>query len=317
MDNKTELEKDLSEIRREVIESRNLVIKTDNLVKGLHVELKAVGKRQDDVQKHLWISSGMSYFLFTVLITAASVFLFVAHSGSARRERERLERNISEIRVQLEKLQSESEASKAASRAAIEIYRQMNTASGDDRLNAMQQLSKLNQARLSPLERQALADRGEALRKEAGQSALDKGKTAFRKRDMRTAIAELTRFSSLNPSSSEMLEASYYLGVAYNQTRQHQQAVPLLAKFVAEEKKAKVREHAMLLHSQSYEQTGDLEKALEVAREALAAYPNSEFAPQLRNRLGSAKRGLAVNAADAAASPTKPAEPANAASVAR
>jgi len=315
MDNKTELEKELSDIRREVIESRNLVIKTDNLVKGLHVELKAFGKRQDDVQKHLWISSGMSYFLFTALVASASLMLFFARSGAARREREHLEKNLSEIRAQLDKLQSESEASKAASRAAAEVYRQMNTGSGEDRLKAMQQLSKLNQSRLSPLERQALADRGELLRKDAGQSALDKGKTAFRKRDMRTAIAELTRFGSLNPSSDEMLEASYYLGVAYNQTRQHQQAVPLLAKFVAEEKKAKVREHAMLLLSQSYEQTGELEKALEVAREALATYPNSEFAPQLRNRLGAAKRGLAVNTETS--SPAKPAEAANAAAVTR
>jgi len=316
MDNKTELEKELSDIRREVIESRNLVIKTDNLVKGLHVELKAFGKRQDDVQKHLWISSGMSYFLFTALVASASLMLFFARSGAARREREHLEKNLSEIRAQLDKLQSESEASKAASRAAAEVYRQMNTGSGEDRLKAMQQLSKLNQSRLSPLERQALADRGELLRKDAGQSALDKGKTAFRKRDMRTAIAELTRFGSLNPPSDEMLEASYYLGVAYNQTRQHQQAVPLLAKFVAEEKKAKVREHAMLLLSQSYEQTGELEKALEVAREALATYPNSEFAPQLRNRLGAAKRGLAVNSTETS-SPTKPAEAANAAAVTR
>src|SRR5262249_37788234 len=85
MDSKTELEKELSDIRREVIESRNLVIKTDNLVKGLHAELKGFGKRQDDVQKHLWVSSGVSYFLFTVLIAAASLAVLFSRSGAARR----------------------------------------------------------------------------------------------------------------------------------------------------------------------------------------------------------------------------------------
>ena len=140
----------------------------------------------------------------------------------------------------------------------------------------------------------------------------DKGKAAFRRRDLRTAIAELTRLSTLNPSKSDMLEASYYLGSAYNQTRQHQQAVPLLARFVAEEKHAKERERAMLLLAQSYEQTGQLDKAMEVARQALATYPNSEFGPQFRSRLGSAKRGLAANTGDAGVAP-KPEQSANAA----
>ncbi len=132
---------------------------------------------------------------------------------------------------------------------------------------------------------------------------------------MRSAIAELTRFTALNPPKPEMLEASYYLGAAYNQTRQHQQAVPLLARFVAEEKRSKVRDHAMLLLTQSYEQTGQLEKALDVARQALASYPNSEFAPQFRSRLGAVKRVLAANAGDApsAPKPPKPPESANAA----
>jgi hypothetical protein len=84
---------------------------------------------------------------------------------------------------------------------------------------------------------------------------------------------------------------------------------------VAEEKRSKLRKHAMLLLAQSYEQAGQLEKALEVARLALASYPNSEFAPQFRSRLGSVKRVLAANAGDAPAAqkPTKPPESANAA----
>jgi tetratricopeptide (TPR) repeat protein len=315
---KSEVEKELSEIRREVIESRNLVIKTDNLLKSLHAELKMFGKKQDDVEKHLWVSSGVSYLVFTTLLVAASILLLVSRSGAARREREHLEKSVSEMRAHLDKLQADADATKVASRVAADAYRQLNTGNGDDRLKAIEQLAKVNQARLSPLERQALNDRAEQVRTEVGQITLDRGKAAFRKRDMRSAIAELTRFSTLNPAKPEMLEASYFLGAAYNQTRQHQQAVPLLARFVAEEKRSKVRDHAMLLLAQSYEQTGQLEKALEVARQALATYPNSEFAPQFRSRLGAVKRVLAANAGDApsAPKPPKPPESANAADAA-
>ena len=46
--------KELSEIRKEVIEARNLVIKTDSLLKNLHAEVKAIGKRHEDLQKRQW-----------------------------------------------------------------------------------------------------------------------------------------------------------------------------------------------------------------------------------------------------------------------
>jgi tetratricopeptide (TPR) repeat protein len=313
-ESKSEVEKELSEIRREVIESRNLVIKTDNLLKGLHAELKMFGKKQDDLQKHLWVSSGVSYLVFTTLLVAASIMLLVSRSGAARREREHLENSVSEMRAHLDRLQADADAAKVTSRGAAEAYRQLSAGSGEDRLRAIEQLTKLNQARLSPLEKQALNDRAEEARTEVGQLTLDRGKTAFRKRDMRSAIAELTRFSALNPPKPELLEASYYLGAAYNQTRQHQQAVPLLARFVAEEKRSKMRDHAMLLLTQSYEQTGQLEKALDVARQALATYPNSEFAPLFRTRLGAVKRVLAANAGDVPSAPKpKPPESANAA----
>ena len=64
---KPEQNKELSEIRKEVIEARNLVIKTDSLLKNLHAEVKAIGKRHEDLQKRQWISSGVAYAIFAAL----------------------------------------------------------------------------------------------------------------------------------------------------------------------------------------------------------------------------------------------------------
>ncbi len=170
----------------------------------------------------------------------------------------------------------------------------MSALSGDDRLKGIDSLGKVNLTLLSPLERQAVTDRAELLQREVGQAALERGKVAFRKNDMKGAIAELTRFMSLNPSKQESLEASYYLGAAYHQTRRHEQAISMLSRFVVEDKKAKTRDYAQLLLAQSYEQSGKLDQALGTIREALGTYPNSEFAPQLRARLGAVKRAMNI-----------------------
>jgi tetratricopeptide (TPR) repeat protein len=90
--------------------------------------------------------------------------------------------------------------------------------------------------------------------------------------------------------------------------KKHEQAIPHLARFVNEDKESKTRDYAMLLLAQSYEQAGQLDKALETARDALATYPNTQFASQLRGRIASAKRlqGAGADSAEVQAA-TQPA----------
>ncbi|HEX4621058.1 MAG TPA: hypothetical protein VH208_05755, partial [Myxococcaceae bacterium] len=208
IDSKPELEKELADIRREVIESRNLVIKTDNLLKNLHAELKSVGKRQEDFEKRQWLSSAVAYVLFVGLALAGSVLVVTARGTAAREDRERLEKQVGELSAQAEKQKSDSHASTLASRQASEVYKQMTQASGDERLKAVDELVKLDQAKLSALERQALADRAAILRKEIGQTSLERGKAAFRKSEPQQAISELSRFLAMSPGAEEGTEAS-------------------------------------------------------------------------------------------------------------
>jgi hypothetical protein len=62
----------------------------------------------------------------------------------------------------------------------------------------------------------------------------------------------------------------------------------------------------MLLLAQSYQQTGELQQAMAVTRDALASYPNSDYAPQLRGRLGSIKRMITPSAEGTPAQPPRP-----------
>jgi len=282
---KVDVDKELSEIRKEVIESRNLVIKTDNLLKSLHAEVKGVGKRQEDFERRQWVSSATAYLLFAVLIVAASLVVGAVRSWSTKSERQRMQKAIEELTAKLEKDRADLQLAQAASRRAADVYRQMTTASGDDRLKGVEALASLDTSRVSALEKLALNDRAEAVRNEIGQEALERGKAAFRKSDMKGTIRELGRFLAMNPSGQEALDAAYYLGVAYSVSKRHDEAAPLLARFVAQDKKAKSRDYAMLLLAHSYEQTGQLEKAAQTAREAIGTYPHSDFASQFKTRL--------------------------------
>jgi TolA-binding protein len=310
-DSKPELEKELSDIRREVIESRNLVIKTDNLLKNLHAELKAVGKRQEDFEKRQWLSSAVAYILFVALVGAGAGLFVTARGTAAKEERERLEKQVAELSGQAEKQKGDSHAALLAQRQAAEVYKLMTTLPGDERLRGVDELVKLDQNRLSALEKQALADRAALLRKEIGQAELERGRAAFRKNDAQQAVSELSRFLAMNPTPEEGSEASFLLGAAYQQLHKHDQAIPYLARYVTNEKKAKQRDYAMLLLATSYQESGQLDRAADTARDAIGTYPNSDYLPQLRARLTVAKRLMAGNSPDAGAAPPapKPASP--------
>jgi len=307
---KSDMEKELADLRREIIEARNLVIKSDNLLKNLHAEVKAVGKRHEDFQKRQWLSSAVAYVLFAVIAVGAALMITSARSSSAIGERERLEKMVADLTTQLDKQRTEMATHQTAQRAAGEVYKMMTNLPGDERLKGIDALVKLDTSRLSTLERQALNDRATALRREAGDSAFERGKIAFRKNEMETVISEMERFLAMNPPQDQALDASFFLGTAYNQSRKHDKAVPLLARFIEGDKASKTRDYAMLLLAQSYQEVGQFDKALETARDAAGTYPNSQYQPQFRGRIAMVKRAMNPEAAAAAPAPAQVAAPA-------
>jgi tetratricopeptide (TPR) repeat protein len=302
-----EVEKELTEIRKEVIEARNLVIKTDNLLKNLHAEVKAVGKRHEDFQRRQWISSGVAYALFAVLAVGGAVMVGNARTSTADAERERLEKSVAGLTEQLDKQRQELAANQTAQRAAADVYKLMTTLPGDERLKGIDALVKLDTTRLGVLERQALNDRAELLRKEIGEAAFERGKAAFRRNEMKAAVEDLSRFMAMNPSEADALDASFFLGAAYNSVGQHDKAVPLLARFVEGDRKSKTRDYAMVLLSHSYQETNQLDKALATIRDAIGNYPASQYLGAMKARLNSAKRQAGGPEAAAMPAPAVPA----------
>lgn len=301
----TDTDKGLDDIRREVIESRNLVIKTDNLLKNLHAELKLVGKRQEDFQKRQWVSSAVTYLGFLGLCIGAAVFVSNARVGAVASDREKLEKQVAELNSQVERLKSESQVAQAAEQRAAEVYKQMTTLTGDDRLRAIDALGKLDVTKVSPFAQRALQDRAALLRKEIGGGMFERGMKAYRKSEWSAAADELSRFLALSPPEDDATEATYSLGYSLFQQKKHDAALPWLQKYVAGPKSSKNHDYAMIMLIQAYDALGQKDKAIETARDGMAHHSDSEFASGYRNRI---KRAENEKAATGAAAPTAPAE---------
>lgn len=309
-DNTPDPSKLMEEIRREVVESRNMTIKTDNALKTLHAELKLVSAQQDAFQKRTWFSTGAAYVVFAALCVAGVVVISNTRASGANAERDRLEKQVGELNVTIDKLKSDAAAQATAEQAALQVYRQMTTLPGEERLKGIDALQKIDQTRLAPFAKLVLQDRAVMLRKEVGGVVLEKGKAAFRRQDWPETISQLGRFLSMDPASEDALEASFFLGNAYFQSRKFDDAIKHLTRFVDGDKKAKLRDFALMMLMQSYDMTGARDQAVATAKEAFNTYPASDFRMQFLSRLQKTVPGAAAPvAAPVAPAPVAPVAP--------
>lgn len=280
-----DVSKQLDEIRREVVESRNMTIKTDNALKTLHAELKTVSGQQEAFQRRTWFATGGAYVLFTALCVGGAVLVSNSRTATATAERERLERQVTELNETIGRLKADAAAELAAEQSAAQVYKLMTTLPGDERLKGIDALAKLDQTRLSAFSRLVLQDRALLLRKEVGSGVLEKGKAAFRRQDWPETIAQLSRFLSMDPVPEDAMEASFFLGNAYFQSRKFDEAIKHLQRYTEGDKKARTRDFALLMLMQSHDMTGGREQAVAAAKEALSSHPNSDFRLQFLSRL--------------------------------
>jgi TolA-binding protein len=305
-DTTPDLNKSLEEIRREVVEARNMTIKTDNALKSLHAELKLVSGQQAEFQKRTWFSTGAAYLGFLGVCVAGTLVLSGARAASANDQKQRLEAQVGELTAQLDKQKAEAAAVEKAEKAAADVYKMMTTLPGEERLKGVEALARLDLSRLSPLTQKALQDRATLLRKEVGASVLERGKTAFRRSDWPETIEQLGRFLAMNPVEEDALEASFFLGNAYFQSRKYDDALKPLTRFVEGDKKARTRDFALIMLMQSHDMLGNKDKAVEYAKEGWQTYPASEFRTQFINRLQRSTQPAAPPAAPAPAAPATP-----------
>ncbi|MHB8419964.1 MAG: tetratricopeptide repeat protein [Myxococcales bacterium] len=277
-------ERELIELRREVLESRNLVIKTDNLLRGLHAEVKAFGKRQEEAERHRVFASAAAYACFAALCAGGAALAARGFVASAQEDAAQARRDAASAVAGAAQLRSELGARQAASEAAARAYAKV---AGDaaGRLDGLAAVGQLDRKLLTPLEVKALDDRASQARREAAAAALESGRAAFRHNDFKGAAAELGRYFQIaDPAGADVL-ASLDLGVALWQQRAFAPAAAQLERFLALGKGLKNRDYAALLLGESLEGAGRAAQAEDVYKSGIAEHSQSEFAPQMRHRL--------------------------------
>jgi TolA-binding protein len=294
---KRSFERELSDLRKEVLESRNLVIKTDNLLKNLHAEIKTAVNKIDEGYRRTWFSSAVAYLCFVAL---ASALAFVAARGSIALESARVEAAIGEkdqakkqaedLSAQMAKARAEIDHARSQGDRALAIYKQLGEGDGGARLKAAEELSKIERSKLTALELRILDERARAAKSDAGQAALEQGRAALRREDMKTAASELKRFLELLPESPEAASASFSLGVALFQLKDYEGASTYLERFSARGKGQKNADYGLLLLGLSQEQLGQSARATDAYRKLLVNFPASEHTQQAQQHLRNMQR---------------------------
>lgn len=311
-DEKRPLDKELSELRKEVLESRNLVIKTDNLLKNLFAELKSVAKKNDDQYRRTWFASAAAYLVFLAMALAVGVLGARASNAgerakveSAQAEAEAAKKRADDLAAQLAKAQQDAQASRAASDRAINVYKILTEQEGEARLKGVDELARLDRARLNLLEQKALDEKVRIAKVEIGQVAFDKGKSAHRREDWKTAAAELKRYLALSPDGADAVQAGYMAGTALFNLKDWNGCVPLLERFTVQGRGQKGADYASLLLGQALEALNQPEKAMDAYKKGLAEYPGSELVPVMQQRFRVAQQTV-LRAQGAAGTATPP-----------
>lgn len=295
-DKQRSTERELVELRKEVVEARNLVIKTDNLLKNLFAELKVVSKKNDEQFKRTWFASAAAYGIFLLLAglvsflgARASVSSERAKVSAAEMQAEQAKKTAFEATEQLAKLKGALDQSKAASDQAFVAFKLMSESEGDKRSKGIDELAKVDRQKLTALEQLSLDDRARSLKGELAKAAFEKGRTLFRRQDMKSAAAELRRFLALDPDGADSALANFYLGNSLYQLKDFEGAAQHLEKFTSRTRGKNV-DYALFLLGQSDEQLGRFDKAAEAYRRGVSEYPASEFLPQMQARLRTSQR---------------------------
>jgi TolA-binding protein len=300
--------RELAELRKEIIEARNLIIKTDNLLKNLHAELKLTSRKQEQFERRHLLTSTTAFIIFALLATIGAYTYARSEIHAVRVESVTNEAQAKTRGQEVEKLRAADAARRDASEKALKAFEVLASGADGAKLNvALIEANKIDRSQLSALEARALEDKEATLKSSVAHASHERGKSAFFRKDFRTAATEFARYVELMPNAPETPLVQYWLGESRSQLRDYEAAIAPLEAFMKGAPGAKNQDWATVLLGVAYEETGKWSKAQELYTNAQVKFPHSIHLTQMRNRL---KRLPAAQAAaeakKTAAVPPKP-----------
>lgn len=276
-----DMDRELQELKKEVVEARNLVIKTDNLLKNLQTDVKGVAKQHETFERRSFVSSVTAYILFTALAALGAYKFASSEMRAINEELVRMTVERDDAQASLKSALAREADAKTESKTAFELFN--NLGDPAKRNDALTAVATLEPKMLSELEVLALRERAQSMRQEAADAALSTGRTAFHRREFRTAAEELRRHVTLSPGKPEEVSL-LLLGQSLHALREWPEAVEALRGFLKASPGSKSADYATLILGESLNEAGDVREAIEVYRQGADRYYTSQYASWMRSR---------------------------------
>jgi TolA-binding protein len=170
-------------------------------------------------------------------------------------------------------------------------YDQLDAGTPEQREAAALAIAKIDRTKLSKLEAAAIEEHGREVLRSIARAKLESGRAAFKKKDYKTATADLGKALALWPEHPEAVEASFYLGASAAEVKEWPAVVSAMDRYVKAGKGSRGnRSYAVYLLGQGLAETGDKERAGEVLRKGLMDYGDGEYVGPMRRVLSSMRR---------------------------
>ena len=306
--------RELADLKREVSDLRNVVVNMGGVLKSIQRDMTAIRQKAPENFKRTVISTGVAYAIFIVLTITIGILVSRIAVSSERRKLDAAIAEIDAAKVASKNAEDSlaQEKKKIDDRSklslkAVALYKKLTADKMEDRLKGLQEVSGLNREALSELENAALDAAMEKLRAEAGEDALEKAKTAFRRQQMRNAADLFDRYFAFNPSGSEANQARYMAGAAHFELKEFDRAADYLEPYVAGGKSQRHHQYATNMLGQALDKIGDKERAFKVYDQGVQDYPSDAA---IRARQNALARALGRKVASAPPPPSAPAAPA-------
>lgn len=258
-----------SELKREILETRNQMIKTDNHVTNLSLDIKAFEKRFDTLEKRARVATLGVHIMVAVVIGLAAFAITRAQWSSLKSTIAELEGRVAQaeseadqrieaMRVRVTQVEQEKQRRAKASELANQILADLNAGREARALDAM---TSLEMAALSPLERQAVEEPFTAAREEAAEDAYGAGKRSAESGRDAAAIKELSRSVALDPSGRYSDQARYLLVTALWRQGRYDQVGPLIDALEKTQKDRNLLEELTFIRASALAHAGKKEEA--------------------------------------------------------
>ncbi|MBK7580896.1 MAG: hypothetical protein IPI67_11885 [Myxococcales bacterium] len=237
-------EYELEEVKREIVEIRSLTIKTNNLVNALAADLKSIAKRQQGLERKIWVNSATAYVVTIVVLFLGLKLAWDARLDAVRAETKGSRERIEQLEKELKATQTREESTQKTGRSASEFY---DLIVNNKRREIVERFDEVAKLPLTHTERAVFEASVERSRNELSLIAYQTGLDHVRTGRWHEATQALKESLQFKPDAAHSPQAKLQLAYALRSLARQREAIPILLQISEASVDKEVMDEATLL----------------------------------------------------------------------